>query len=568
MRRLFAAFILAVLGAASRDSFSRAAAPSPAAPGPSPRADRVFVNGRVWTADPRRPRAEAVALAGERILAVGSNAEIERLAGPATVRVDLHGRFVAPGFNDAHLHFLVVDTVDLADATSLADIQRRIREYAEAHTDLPWVAGRGWTYGAFPGGLPDRRQLDAAVPDRPAFMTGYDGHTAWANSKALALAGITRETPDPEHGAIVRDAAGEPTGALKESAAALVRRLVPPPSDAQRHAALLKRLDEAASYGLTSVQNASYPAADIPTYERVLAEGGLKVRVYMALPMVKDISAAELARYQALRAQYPGPLFKYGAVKGFVDGVVESKTAAMLEPYVGGGRGELNWTPEDLDRTVALYDREGFQIFLHAIGDRAIRTALDAYERAARSNGTSGRRHRVEHIEVPTREDIARFARLGVIASTQALFANPDQNSLDVYVVNIGPDRASRAMAFRSLDESGAVQAFGSDSPVFSMEVLRGIYCAVTRMTPEGTPPGGWEPQERISAEAALRHFTRDAAYASFEDQRKGTLAPGMLADLVVLSDDILSVPPERILKTRVLLTVMGGRDTYRGGEP
>jgi predicted amidohydrolase YtcJ len=331
-----------------------------------------------------------------------------------------------------------------------------------------------------------------------------------------------------------------------------------------RYEALRKRLGEAASYGLTSAQNAWFSAADLPLYERVMAEGGLEVRFYFALPMVKDLPAEELARYQALRAKYPGPLMKFGAVKGFVDGVVESKTAAMLEPYVGGGTGELNWTAEDLDRTVAFYDKEGFQVFLHAIGDRAIRLALDAYEHAARANGTSGRRHRVEHVEVPTRADIARFAPLGVIASTQALFANPDENTLEVYQVVLGPDRASRAMAFRSLDDTGAVQAFGSDSPVFSMEVLRGIYCAVTRTTPEGTPKGGWQPQERISAEAALRHFTRDAAYASFEEPRKGTLAPGMLADLVVLSEDILSIPPDRILKTRVMLTVMGGRDTYR----
>jgi hypothetical protein len=540
-----------------------------ATPRPSavPAADRVFLGGRIWTGDPARPRAQALALTGDAIAAVGTDAEIRPYVGPATTTVDLRGRFVAPGFNDAHLHFLVVETVDLADAASVEEVQSRIRGYAATHPDRPWVTGRGWVYGAFPGGLPDRRQLDAAVADRPAFMTSYDGHTAWANSKALELAGITRATPDPEHGAIVRDAQGEPTGVLKESAARLVGRKVPPPTDEERYAALKGRLEQAASYGLTSAQNAWIPAADLPVYERVAAEGGLKVRFYFALPMVKDIPADELARYKELRAKYPGPLLKFGAVKGFVDGVVESKTAAMLEPYVGGGTGEANWTSDDLDRTVALYDREGFQVFLHAIGDKAIRMALDAYERAARTNGTSGRRHRVEHVEVPTRADIARFKPLGVIASTQALFANPDQNTSEVYAVNLGPDRTARAMAFRSLDEAGAVQAFGSDSPVFSMEVLRGIYCAVTRMTPEGTPAGGWQPQERISAEAALRHFTRDAAYASFEERRKGTLAPGMLADLVVLSDDIVAVPPAQILKARVLLTVMGGRDTYRAGD-
>jgi predicted amidohydrolase YtcJ len=549
--------------AAALAALAAVAAPRP----PSVLADRVFLGGRIWTGDPARPRAQALALSGDVIVAVGTDAEVRPYIGPATTTVNLRGRFVAPGFNDAHLHFLVVETVDLADAASVEEAQSRIRAYATAHPERPWVTGRGWVYGAFPGGLPHRRQLDAVIADRPVFMTSYDGHTAWANSKALEAGGITGETPDPEHGVIVRDEKGEPTGVLKESAARLVGRKVPPPTDEERYAALKRRLDEAASYGLTSAQNASTAAADLPAYERVAAEGGLKVRFYFALPMLKDIPPDELARYKEMRTRYPGPLMKFGAVKGFVDGVVESKTAAMLEPYVGGGTGELNWTPADLDRTVALYDREGFQIFLHAIGDKAIRIALDAYERAARSNGTSGRRHRVEHIEVPTRADIARFAPLGVIASTQALFASPDQNTFDVYVPTLGPDRASRAMAFRSLDEAGAVQAFGSDSPVFSMEVLRGIYCAATRMTPEGTPAGGWQPQERISAEAALRHFTRDAAYASFEEQRKGTLGAGRLADLVVLSDDILAIPPAQILKTRVLLTVMGGRDTYRAGD-
>jgi hypothetical protein len=549
--------------AAALAALAAVAGPRP----PSVLADRVFLGGRIWTGDPARPRAQALALAGDVIVAVGTDAEVRPYIGPATTTVNLRGRFVAPGFNDAHLHFLVVETVDLTGAASVEEVQGRIRAYATAHPERPWVTGRGWVYGAFPGGLPHRRQLDAVVGDRPAFMTSYDGHTAWANSKALEAGGITRETPDPEHGVIVRDEKGEPTGALEESAARLVGQKVPPPTDAERDAALKRRLDEAASYGLTSAQNAWTAAADLPAYERVAAEGGLKVRFYFALPMVKDIAAEELARYKEMRTRYPGPLMKFGAVKGFVDGVVESKTAAMLEPYVGGGTGELNWTPADLDRTVALYDREGFQIFLHAIGDKAIRMALHSYERAARTNGTSGRRHRVEHIEVPTRADIARFAPLGVIASTQALFASPDQNTFDVYAPTLGPDRASRAMAFRSLDEAGAVQAFGSDSPVFSMEVLRGIYCAATRMTPEGTPAGGWQPQERISVEAALRHFTRDAAYASFEEQRKGTLGSGRLADLVVLSDDILAIPPAQILKTRVLLTVMGGRDTFRAGD-
>lgn len=528
-------------------------------------ADRIFVNGRVWTGDPARPRATALAVEGDVLAAVGSDAEVRRLAGLRTEVVDLKGRFVAPGFNDAHVHFLVIETVDLAQVWTVAEIQRRIRDYAAAHQEKPWVVGRGWFYGAFPGGLPHRRMLDEAVPDRPAFMTGYDGHTGWANSRALALAGIDRDTPDPIGGAIVKDDSGEPTGVLKEAAQRLVRRLMPEPTDEDRYQGLRRRLLEAASYGLTSVQNASFVAAELPVYERVLAEGSLKVRVYFAVPFLKDVSAADLARFQELRTKHPGPLVKFGAAKGMIDGVVESKTAAMFDEYVGGGgAGQLNWSDADLLRTAAVYDREGFQIFFHAIGDRAIDQALRAFEHAAKANGTSGRRHRIEHVEVPRLADLKRFKALGVIASTQALFANPDQNTLEVYAVNLGPSRASRAMPFKSIDDAGVTQAFGSDSPVFSMETLKGIYAAATRTTPAGTPAGGWQPHERISVEAALRHFTVDAAYASFEEERKGTLTAGKFADFVVLSDDILAPPAERILRTKVLLTVMGGRDTFR----
>jgi predicted amidohydrolase YtcJ len=530
-----------------------------------PPADRIFVNGVVWTGEAARPRAEALAVRGGRLAAVGTNADVRALAGAQTEVVDLSGRFVCPCFDDAHLHFLVLETVDLAGAADVAEVQRRIADYARSHPEAAWVSGRGWAYGAFPGGLPKKEMLDAVVSDRPAFMLGYDGHTAWVNSPALAAAGITPETRDPDHGVIVRDDHGAPTGVLKEAAMGLVRRLVPPPTDEDRYQALKKRLAQAASYGLTSVQNASFPPGELPVYERVIAEGGLKVRFYWAVPFVKDPPAETLARYEGLRTKYRGPLFKFGAVKGFVDGVVESRTAAMFEPYaLGGGTGLPNWSAFDLNRTAAFYDKLGFQIFLHAIGDRAIHMALDAFEHAARTNGTRGRRHRVEHIEVPRPEDIPRFRELGVIASTQALFANPDPNTLEVYVPTLGPERAARAMPFRWLDEAGAVQAFGSDWPVYSMETLKGIYCAVTRTTPEGTPPGGWNPAQRISAEAALRHFTRDAAYASFDEDVKGTLAAGKLADFVVLSDDILQPPPERILKTKVLLTVMGGRDTHR----
>ena len=539
------------------------------APAPEPAPDRIFFNGRIWTGDPARPRAAALAVRGDTLAAIGADADVRALAGPRTELVDLEGRFVAPGFNDAHVHFLVVESVDLAQDQTVAAIQRRIRDYAAAHPDRPWVVGRGWFYGAFPGGMPHRRLLDEAVPDRPAFMTGYDGHTGWANSRALAAAGITRDTPDPPGGVIDKDGSGEPTGVLKESAQRIVRRLLPEPTDEDRYQGLRRRLDEAASYGLTSVQNASFQAAEVPVYERVLAEGGLKVRVYWAVPFLKDASPVDLARFKALRARHRGPLIKFGAAKGMLDGVVESGTAAMFDPYARtAGAGALNWSDADLFRATALYDREGFQILFHAIGDRAIDQALRAYEHTAQANRTSGRRHRIEHVEVPRLADLKRFRALGLIASTQALFANPDANTLDVYAANLGPARAARAMPFKSIDDAGVTQAFGSDSPVFSLETLKGIYAAAARTTPAGTPAGGWQPHERISVEAALRHFTVDAAYASFEESRSGTLAAGKLADFVVLSDDILSPPTERLLRARVLRTVMGGRDTFRAPEP
>lgn len=538
-------------------------------PAPAPPPETILHNARVFTADASRPWAEAFAVRDGRIVSVGASADLLRFAGPDTRVVDLGGAFVSPGFGDSHLHFmsgsLTLSAVTLDGLTDLKEIQARIAAYAKANPGTAWVTGRGWNYGAFPGNLPHRKWLDEIVPDRPAFMQGYDGHTGWANTKALELAGITRETRDPANGVIVRDAQGDATGALKEAAQGLVRRLVPKPTDEDKVRALKAGLDLAASYGLTFAHNAGFDLADLPAYERVMKEGGLKVRFYNALPFRADPDAATLARYKDLRTKYAGPLFRFGAIKALDDGVVEAKTAWMLEPYAGGGgTGIPNYTAEELKRGVEVFDREGFQIFIHAIGDRAIRTTLDAYENAAKVNGTSGRRHRVEHIEVPQVAEIARFKPLGVIASTQALFANPDENALGAYAGALGPERAARAMPFKAIDDSGTVQAFGSDWPVFSMEVLKGIYCAVTRETPEGTPRGGSEPQSRITAEAALRHFTVDGAYAGFAEKDYGRIAPGLLADFVVLSRDITRGSPKDILTTRVLLTVMGGMETYR----
>jgi predicted amidohydrolase YtcJ len=540
-------------------------------------ADRIFVNGRIWTADAAHPYVEALAVAGDRLLVVGSNAEVRAVAGPDTAVVDLQGRFVVPGFQDSHAHFPgPADSVDLADAANVRDMQRRIIAFMRTHPGSGWIRGRGWGYSAFPDQRPDKRYLDEVAPARPMYVVERDGHMGLANSKALELAGVTKDTPDPPNGHIERGPDGEPTGELKESAQRLVTAHMPPPSTEERYQAFLEHMQRAAAAGLTSIQNASWSPEDQPLVLRALSENRLLLRFRFATPilltsmyppehrMTAPLTVADLARVKELRDTFRGPLVEFGAVKGVLDGTVDAKTAAMMQPYVGGGTGLPFWEQDELDRTVALYDREGFQVLLHAIGDKAIHMALDAFEYAEKTNGTSGRRHRVEHIEVPDLSDLPRFKQLGVIASTQAIFALPDETTLQNYAVVLGPARASHANAFKLFDEAGAVQAFGSDWSVFPFEPLPAIYVAATRMTPAGTPAGGWYPENRISVEAALRHYTIDGAYASFDESKKGSLVAGKLADFVVLSRDIIAAPPADILKTHVLLTVMGGRDTFR----
>lgn len=544
--------------------------------------DRIFLNGNIWTEDDAHPHAQALAISGDRLLAIGSNAEVRALALPDTAVVDLHGRFVVPGFQDSHLHFPgpSVNEVDLVGADDLQQFQQRIAAFAKAHPALPWIVGAGWGYALFPNEVPGKKYLDEVVSDRPVYVSERDGHMGLANSKALALAGITPAIPDPPNGRIMRDSSGQPTGELKEAAQELLTSHIPPRSDEDRYESLLQHMDQAASYGLTAVQEAVLEMQDWPVFERVLAADEVKLRFRFA-PLIlpkdggspknhkldKPLTRADLALYRQLRDTFRGPLFKFGSIKGFLDGTVDAKTAAMFHPYVGGGTGIPFWEQDDLNRTVALYDQEGFQVMLHAIGDRAINMALNAFEYAQQTNHTSGRRHRIEHVEVPAAADLPRFRQLGVVASTQAMFANPDATTLKNFAAVLGPERAAHADDFKQFDDAGAVQAFGSDWPVFSDQVLPAIYCAVTRMTPQGTPAGGWYPQNRISVAAALRHFTRDGAYASFDENVRGSLTAGKLADFVVLSQDLLTIPPQQILHTRVLLTVMGGHDTYRAPD-
>ncbi len=542
-----------------------------AGPRPEP-ADLLIVNGKVYSGG-GAPMAEAVAVRANHILAVGTTAEIEKHRNDATTVVDAKGGTVLAGFNDAHVHFLSggesLDRVNLFNAKTVGDAQQAIREFVSAGPDRPWVLGRGWLYATFPGGLPTKEQLDELVSDRPALMECYDGHTAWVNSKALELAGITSKTPDPPNGLIVRDAEGQPTGVLKESAQRLVNGILPAPTRDEKLELIKKAVRRAQSLGVTSVQNAGMDPDEFELYAELERSGELGLRMYAALSAPPGFSDEDANRYEELLKRHPDtPLLKTGAIKMFADGVIESHTAAMLEPYANQDTtGIPNYTVEDMNRIVSMMDKRGWQIFIHAIGDRGIRMALDAYEHATEVNPAParGRRHRIEHIEAVSAADIPRFAGLGVIASMQPFHANPIQNVLEVWAVNLGPERASRAWAWKSIRDSGGRLAFGTDWPVVDIDPRPGIHTALTRQTLDGNPEGGFAPEQRLPLEDILDTWTAESAYASFEEGRKGTLAPGMLADIVVLSMDVFAVPIEKVKDFQVATTVFDGRVVYSG---
>ena len=535
--------------------------------------DLIVINGKVYAGDGAADLAEAVAIRGNQVVRVGSNREIERLRRAQTTIIDARGGAVVPGFNDAHAHFisggLSLDQVNLLEATTLDEIKDTIRIWSEVHPERTWITGRGWYYQPFAGTLPTRQLLDTLVPDRPAYLVAYDGHTGWANSKALKLAGITRHTKNPPNGVIVKDPrTGEPSGVLKEAAMALMKAS-PQPTTEDQVAAIRAGLVEAHRVGITSVTNAGGTAADLELYDGLRKRGELTLRVYQALSVNGPITEAELAQLAAVRERFADdPLLKTGAVKLVADGVIESHTAAMLEPYDNkpGSNGDPRFTAEQLNRTVALLDREGWQVMTHAIGDAAVRMTLDAYEAATKTNPAParGRRHRVEHIETIDPADIPRFGKLGVIASMEPVHATPSATPGDVWSTNIGAERAARGWLWASIVKAGGRLAFGSDWPVMTLDPLMGLQVAVNRTTVEGLPKGGWLPAERLPLRQAIDAYTSDAAWASFDEQRKGVLARDMLADLVVLSADIFDGPTARLTEAQVMVTIVDGKIVYR----
>jgi predicted amidohydrolase YtcJ len=419
-----------------------------------------------------------------------------------------------------------------------------------------------------PEALPHKKYLDELFPDRPVFLEGYDGHTYWANSKALALAGVMRETPDPLNGVIVRDPqTGEATGALKESAEDLVAKVIPKPTRAEKLLALRAGMKWANQHGITRVHSAGGDFEILDLYEEMRRRGDLSVRMYVAYFLNPPLLRPEdLKSIEAGRKKFHDEWIDAGAAKFMVDGVVESHTAAMLEPYSDDAslKGKLFWEPANYNAAVEELDKRGFQLFTHAIGDYGVRVALDAYENAGQRDRKRDRRPRIEHIETVAVADISRFGKLGVIASMQPLHSYPDSDTLDVWTRNAGPDRASRAWAWKSISDAGGHLAFGSDWPVVTLNPWEGIQTAVTRQTAESTPEGGFVPAQRLTVKQAVDGYTLGAAFAGRREKTEGSLETGKLADLIIVSQNIFDINPHKIGATKVVATVVGGRLVYQ----
>jgi predicted amidohydrolase YtcJ len=553
----------------------------------------LLVNGKVFTADARGTLAEAVAVEGNRIVAVGTTRELQTKFAAART-VDLRGRLVTPGFNDAHIHFLggglSLLRVDLNGARTLEEAKRRVVARVKGLPAGAWVTGRGWDHTLWGGQWPTKESLDEVAPDNPVFLQRVDGHVSWVNSLALQKAGVTRETAAPAGGEILRDARGEATGILKETAGTLVARVVPEPSPAGWRQAVERALEEARRYGITSIQdNSGYETTKL--YRALKAEGRLTVRV-SEWQNFED-TVAELKRQRAEFATFndqPQQL-RLGPLKGYVDGTLGSRTAAMLAPFADdpANSGIPRRPPDELTKMIVERHAEGFQIALHAIGDRANRMALDGFMAAlgrplataaalgahlqvskidiklrdpatGRMQAASAVRHRVEHAQVVSPADFARFRDLGVIASMQPAHAISDKRWAQD---RLGEYRVLGAYSWHTMLSHGVRVAFGTDWPVEPINPYLGLYAAVTRQSPEGDPAGGWWPQERLSMAEAIRCYTAAPAYASFEELDKGQIRSGMLADLVVHSKDLLTVSPAEVLQTEPVLTVFDGRVVY-----
>ena len=542
--------------------------------GPAEPADLVLTNGHIVTVNAAQPTAEAIAVRGDRIQVVGSAEEVAAYVGEATRTIDLEGKTLVPGMIDAHVHFLGVGSrllsLDARDATSKAEVVQMVADRVANAAPGEWVTGRGWDQNNWPvKEFPTAADLDAVAPDNPVYLGRVDGHAGWVNSRALALAEITAETPDPAGGQIIRDANGAPSGTLIDNAFRIVSRLVPPMSDDQRRRAVGLAIQEALSSGLTGVHEAGGRRADIELYEEMMRAGEFDLRIYEFLRWPTNEQEQphtyEMLDYYLEQGPQVGLHDNRLTIRGIkmsVDGALGSRGAAFLEPYSDdpGNTGVFRLTEDEVFETILRGLNAGFQVTTHAIGDAANRMVLDAMEKAIAESGATDHRLRIEHAQILHADDVPRFARLGIIPSMQPTHGTTDMKwAAD----RVGEARTEYAYAWRSLLDSGVRIAGGSDAPVERVQPLPGIYAAVTRQDQAGWPDGGWHPEQRVTREEALRMFTLDAAYSVFEDDIKGSLEVGKLADMVVLSKDIMSVPAAEILDTEVLTTILGGQVVY-----
>jgi predicted amidohydrolase YtcJ len=541
---------------------------------PTLAADLIIINAKVRTLDSSESSAQAIAVYGNRIAAVGSNAELQTMSGPHTRVIDARGQLVLPGFNDAHVHFLSggfqLASVDLRDANTPAEFAERIRRFAIKTRKGSWITGGDWDHERWPTSagkapLPTREMIDGFTPDTPVFVNRLDGHMALANTLALKLAGITRETKDPPGGLIVRDAkTGEPTGILKDAAQSFVWKVIPESSFEEKLTAARAAIAHAASLGVTSVQDVS-AGNDVGVYQTLLERGELKTRIYAVSPLP---SWERLAK-TGVRARFGGDMPRIGGLKGFADGSLGSTTAFFFEPYndapdTRGLAGDEMFPEGAMLERVRAADRAGLQVIIHAIGDRANDAILSIYEQVIKENGERDRRFRIEHAQHLRSQDITRFARDHVIASMQPYHAIDDGRWAEK---RIGHERAKTTYAFRSLLDAGATLALGTDWTVAPLNPMLTIYAAVTRQTLDGRHPEGWIPEQKISVIEAVRAYTVGSAYAEFSEKEKGTITPGKLADLVIINSDIFQIDPKEIEKARVVMTIMDGRVVYERRE-
>ncbi len=535
-------------------------------------ADTIIINGKIYTVNPSEPWIQAVAIRDGKIIAAGSDRLIFSYRGKSTQIIDAKGHMVLPGFVDAHVHIMAgaanLEQVSLNDAKTIDDFQRLIKEYADNNPDKKWIQGMGWYYSIFgKDSMPDKRYIDEIISDRPVYLAAYDGHSSLANSKALELAGITGNTPDPPSGIIVRDPkTGEPTGLLKEAAGQLVSGLMIKPTHDEEIKRLTKAIHYASSLGFTRLISAGADAERIELFDEIRNRGDLAIRLYMARFVNAPVTEDAIKILEENRKKYNDDWIDLNTVKFLLDGVIEAHTAAMLEPYEGdqADSGLLYFEPDKYKESVIKLDKLGYTISTHTIGDRAIRLALDAYEAANMANNRTDVRNRIEHIECPDRTDIPRIGKLGVIASMQPLHTTPNDNIFNVWVKSVETERAGHAWPWRDILSGGAKICFGSDWPVVTLNPWPAVQMLLTRTTTEGTPEGGWLPEQRLTLEEAIFGYTLGGAIASRRDDKEGSIEAGKLADIIIISQNLFEISPDQIGKTKVMLTMVGGKIVYQ----